>query len=213
MPISGVLEQLLKYWQELPRESGAMIPARASLQPIELHELLPRISLMKRRDRYDLQVSMIGTGTPTLWQTPMAGMNAFDLTSPDMRENTARLYEAVLDQPSGVHMLESVFHRRGRDVQIASLYLPLADRDGKSVYIIGCSVYRKKGAYGRINDRLLPDHQKVSSIEFIDLGYGKPTIQFDRPERREPHPGVGTRWWDKFMPTKPRPSGNTWLDA
>ncbi len=212
MPVSGVLEQLLNYWQDLPRENSASIPARRSLQLIELHELLPRISLMKRRDRFDVQVSMIGTSTPDLWQTPMPGFNAFDLTSPDLYENTARLYDAVLMQPSGAHLVESVYRHSGRDAEVASLYLPLADRDGAPVYIVGCSVYRKRPSYGRINDRLMLDHQKVSSVEFIDLGYGKPIVQFERPKRR-PRPEAENRWWDRFMPTKPRPSKNTWLDA
>ncbi|WP_262691070.1 PAS domain-containing protein [Kordiimonas aestuarii] len=212
MPISGVLEQLLNYWHELPRNHGANIPARHALNLAELHELLPRISLLKRVDRFDVQVSMIGTSAPALWHNPVTGFNAFDLTSPDLYENTAKLYDAVLEQPSGAHMLEKVYRHKGRDADIASLYLPLADRDGAPIYIIGCSVYRKRPAYGRINDRLIPDHQKVSSIEFIDLGYGKPTVSFEKPARR-PRPEPELRWWDRFMPSKPRPTKGTWMDA
>lgn len=212
MPVSGVLEQLLGYWHELPREDGASIPTRNALHPTALHELLPRISLMKRLDRYDVQVSMVGTSAEALWQAPLAGINAFDLTAPAMRENTARLYEAILDQPSGVHMLETVRRRSGSPAEVASLYLPLADRFGKPTYIIGCSVYVRQSRYGRLNNRLMLDHQKISNIEFLDLGSGKPTVRFERPKIR-PQTDPASRWWDRFMPSRPRPGNDSWLDA
>ncbi|NVJ99662.1 MAG: PAS domain-containing protein [Alphaproteobacteria bacterium] len=212
MPVSGVLGRLLEYWHDLPRENGATIPTRTVLHPVELHELLPRISLMKRLDRYDVRVSMIGTSADALWQAPMAGFNAFDLTSPAMRENTARLYEAILDQPSGVQMTETVRRRDGDSKEVESLYLPLAARDGTPTYIIGCTVDLQKPKYGGINDRLMLDHQQVSSIEFIDLGRGKPTLLFEKPKPR-PRPEPDAKWWGRFMPNKPRPSDNSWLDS
>jgi hypothetical protein len=212
VPVSGVLERLLNYWHELPREGSARIPARQTLNLAELHEQLPRISLLKRVDRFDVQVSMIGTSAPALWQNPMAGFNAFDLTSPDLYENTARLYDAVLEQPSGAYLTEKVYRHKGRDADISSLYLPLNDRNGKPVYIIGCSVYRKRPTYARINDRLMPDHQKISSIEFIDLGNGVPSVMFERPLPR-PRPEPDARWWDRFIPAKPRPPKGSWMDA
>lgn len=212
MPVSGVLGRLLDYWHTLPRENGAAIPTRSVLHPVDLHELLPRIALMKRVDRYDVRVSMVGTGAHALWQAPMAGFNAFDLTIPAMRENTARLYEAILDQPSGVQMTESVRHRDGNSREVESLYLPLAARDGTPTYIIGCSVDLKQPRYGRINDRLLLDHQLVSNIDFIDLGRGKPTVLFEKPPPRQ-RPEEQPRWWDRFMPNRPRPSDSSWLDS
>lgn len=212
MPVSGVLERLLDYWHSVPRENGSTVPSRSALHPTDLHELLPRISLMKRIDRYDVQVSMVGTSAESLWQAPMAGINAFDLTLPNMRENTARLYEAILDQPSGVEMLEQVVRKNGETADVESLYLPLADDNGNSTYIIGCSVYVKQPRYGRINDRLILDHQRVSNLEFIDLGNGKPTVIFEKPKPR-PRPEPQSRWWDRFMPSKPRPTNSDWLDA
>lgn len=216
MPVSGVLAQLLDYWHQLPREDGATIPARNALHPTNLHELLPRISLMKRLHRYDVQVAMVGTSADALWEAPLAGINAFDLTAPDMRENTARLYEAILDQPSGVHMLETVRRQNGNPAEVASLYLPLADELGDPTYILGCSVHMKQTLYGRINNRLMLDHRKISNIEFLDLGAGKPVVRFERPEPR-PRAAAPSRWWDRFLPSKPEPSvrrGNdSWLDA
>ncbi|NVJ70940.1 MAG: PAS domain-containing protein [Alphaproteobacteria bacterium] len=212
MPVSGVLGRLLEYWQTLPRVNGADIPSKHVLHPTDLHELLPRISLMKRIDRYDVQVSMIGTSENNLWQTPIAGMNAFDLTTPAMRENTARLYEAILDQPSGANMLETIKRRNGSKADVESLYLPLANDDGKATYIIGCSVYLKQPSLGRINDRLVLDHQRISNIQFIDLGRGLPHVIFEKPQPR-PQPQPEHRWWERFMPTRPRPAPDTMLDA
>ncbi|TNE61884.1 MAG: PAS domain-containing protein [Alphaproteobacteria bacterium] len=212
MPVSGVLERLLEYWQSLPRESGAVIPARTALRPSELHEHLPRLALMKRLDRYDMVVSMIGTSADQLWHAPFVGMNAFDLTSPTLRENTSMLYSAILDQPTGVVMRETVRRRGGKNAELSTLYLPLADELGYPSYIVCCSAYEHRSKYERINDRLLPDHQRVSSIEFIDIGSGTPHIQFERPAPR-PSPRADQRWWERFMPVRPRPTPGTWLDA
>lgn len=216
MPVSGVLGQLLDCWHQLPREDGATVPARSVLHTANLHELLPRISLMKRLDTYDVQVSMVGTSAEALWQAPLAGINAFDLTAPDMRENTARLYEAILDQPSGVHMLETIRRQNGNPAEVASLYLPLADKLGDPTYILGCSVYVKSSLYGRINSRLMLDHRKISNIEFLDLGAGKPVLRFERPKPR-PRPATTSRWWDRFIPSRPntaaRTGSDSWLDA
>ncbi len=216
MPVAGILGQLLDHWHQLPKEEGATIPARCALHTANLHELLPRISLMKRLDRYDVQVSMVGTSAEALWQTPLAGINAFDLTAPDMRENTARLYEAILDQPSGVHMLETIRRQNGSPAEVASLYLPLADERGDPTYILGCSVYVKQSLYGRINNRLMLDHRKISNIEFLDLGAGKPVVRFERPKPRD-RAASTPRWWERFIPSRPDTGGHTandrWLDA
>lgn len=169
---------------------------------------------MKRLDRYDVMVSMVGTGTDALWHTPVAGMNAFDFASPDMRENTARLFEAILDQPAGVFMSEKIRRSDGKDTDVSSLFLPLTDDNGVPTYIVGCSVYDKRDKEAGVNERVMLDHQKISSIEFLDIGRGMPHVTFEAPKPR-PAPKIEQRWWERLMPAKPRPvpSKSGWLDA
>jgi len=203
MPVSGVLEQFLDYWQDLPRGEEGILPAHAALKPSSLHEMLPRLALLKRLDRYNVTASMMCTEYDSQWRGPMVGMNAFDLTAPNMRENTAELYSAVLDQPAAALIRETINLKNGKSADVASLYLPLANKVGAPTYIVGCTTYEKRPTYESINDRLILDHQRVRNIEFLDIGAGYPAFQFERPEPRGPDP-IGHTWWERFMPSRNR---------
>lgn len=206
MPLSGVLEQLFEYWKSLPREGGNILPARRDLLPTDLHEIMPRLSLLKRHQRYQVHVSMIGTAHNSSWRSPFIGMNTFDLTTPSMRENSAKLYESVLDSPAGALMTENIISKSGQQRCVHSLYLPLADKNGAANYIIGCSAYRRKPCYENTNDRLIPAHDQVLDVEFIDVGAGLPVVEFERilPAQR---PELSLHWWERLLPDwkKPRP--------
>lgn len=210
MPVSGVLEQFLEYWHSLPREGGVFLPERAMLKPSSLQEVLPRLSLLKRLDRYNVLVSTMGTKSDVSWRAPIVGMNAFDLTAPNMRENTADIYSAVLDQPAAAVLRETITRKNGESADVASLYLPLADKYGAPIYIVGCTVYEKRQQDENISERILLDHQCLRDVEFIDIGGGKPVYHFKRPEPRGPEPTSG-KWWDRFMLGKGRQ--NTRFDA
>lgn len=206
MPLSGVLEQLFEYWKSLPRERDTCIPARQNFLPTDLHSVLPRLSLLKRHHRYQVHVSMIGTANNASWRSPFIGMNAFDLTAPAMRENSAKLYAAILDQPAAALMKENITAKSGKIRCIQSLYLPMADRSSKATYIVGCSSYRRKPCYSSTNDRLLPAHNHVMDVDFIDIGCGMPDVRFEQIEPVDA-PNLSFHWWERFLPDwrKPKP--------
>lgn len=206
MPLSGVLEQLFDYWRSLPREGGEPIPARQNLLPTDLHDVMPRISLLKRLHRYQVHVSMIGTANNASWRSPFIGMNAFDLTAPAMRENSAKLYATILDHPCAALMKENIASKSGKSRCIQSLYLPMTDRSGKANYIVGCSSYQRKPCYENTNDRLMPAHNHVVDVEFIDIGSGLPSVHFEQVEPIET-PSLSFQWWERFLPDwrKPNP--------
>ncbi len=206
MPLSGVLEQLFKYWESLPRSAGTVLPARRELRPTDLRDVIPRLSLLKRQHRYQVNVSMIRTGYNTSWRSPFVGINSFDLTTPSMRENSAKLYEAVLDQPCGALMTENILSKSGKQRCVHSLYLPLADRSGQARYIVGCSAYQHKPCFENTNERLVPAHDQVLDVEFLDIGAGQPAVTFEKISLQE-RPALSLHWWDRFIPewSKTRP--------
>jgi len=205
MPVSGVLERFMDYWYDLPRDEDGVLPCRAAMKPSNLHDMLPRLALLKRLDRYNVTATMMCTEYDSQWKGPTVGMNAFDLTPANMRENTADLYSAVLDQPAAALIRETVRLKNGKSADVASLYLPLANHLGAPTYIVGCTVYEKRPSYQTINDRLILDHQRVRNIEFLDIGAGQPNYMFERPAPRGPEPS-DSKWWDRFMPGKSRSS-------
>lgn len=199
MPLSGVLEQLFDYWKSLPRREGSLLPSRHDLMPTDLRDVIPRLSLLKRQHRYQVNVSMMRTTYNTSWRSPFVGINSFDLTTPSMRENSAKLYEAILDQPSGALMTENILAKNGKQRCVHSLYLPLADSEGQSRYIVGCSAYQHKPCYENINERLLPAHDNVLDVEFLDIGAGQPSVTFEKIIR-EQRPTLSLHWWNRFLP-------------
>ncbi len=212
MPVSGVLECLFNYWQQLPRAASGGLPVRAALNPVELLELLPRVALLKRLDRYNVEASMMNMSDSCMWQRPFVGMNAFDLTAPAIRESRAQFYEAILDHPAAAHLRETVQQRSGKQATVKSLYLPLADKFGNATYIMACTVYENQPRYGCVNDRLVLDHQDVKELEFIDIGNGIPQMQFTRREPRQNDEGA-TNWWQRIMPGRGKAVPVTRLDS
>lgn len=214
MPLSGVLEQLHEYWKSLPRGKDQLLPARSTLIPTDLHHAIPRLSLLKRQHRYQVHVCMIRTAYNSAWQSPFVGINSFDLTTPCMRENSAMLYEAVLDHPCGAVLTENIVNKQGKQRCVHSLYLPLADNTGNAKYIVGCSVYRRKPCYDNTNERLVPAHENVLDVEFLDIGAGKPGIAFEKVPLDQ-RPTLSLHWWDRFLPDwgKQKPDYRQFRDA
>lgn len=213
MPLSGVLEQLFKYWKHLPRSNSEILPARSTLIPTDLHHAIPRLSLLKRQDRYQVHVCMIRTACNSAWQSPFVGINSFDLTTPSMRENSALLYEAVLDQPCGALLTENILDKKKKPRCIRSLYLPLSDRKGNANYIVGCSAYRRAPRYENTNEHLVPAHVNVLDVEFLDIGKGQPTVTFEKVSLDQ-RPSLSLHWWDRFIPdwSKPKPDFRQFRD-
>lgn len=205
MPLPGVLEHLYGYWQSLPRPEQSLVPARFNMLPTDINASIPRLSLLKVQDRYDVQVSMVNTGQNEGWCGPFIGMNAFDLTAPHMRENTALLYENVVNHPCGAIMREEIKAKTGKVRQILSLYLPLSDINGQPRYILSCTDYRRQRVVGKskVHDRLMASHDHVIDIEFIDIGAGTPDVAFETVTPSQPHT-ISHTWWDRFVPTLPR---------
>ena len=212
MPLPDPLKEMLRYWRALPRKHGARIPRRLAFHPGAVHKILPRVSLLKRVGDDQLLVGQVGTGVEELWQQPVTGFNAYDLAAPSTRDNLSRFAHAILDQPSGAHIKEHAFDTRGRHVTLNSLYLPMADRNGITNYILGCTL--TEGAEGTdlrsfIKDRLTMSSDKIKSMEFIDVGCGRPEIEIlsDRSPVSTPVHSPRGGWWTRLIPSKPRKSG------
>ncbi|MBL4836677.1 MAG: PAS domain-containing protein [Kordiimonadaceae bacterium] len=209
--MSGVLGRLLEYWSGLPRCGESLLPARVALHPCELFELMPRMALLKRLDRYNVQASMMNLTNSNLLHNPLLGINAFDLTAPAFRECRAEFYEAVLDQPAVAHLRETVRQQNGKPANVKSLYLPLADRNGQPTYIIACTVYEKRHKHSGINDRLVMDHANVRGVRFIDIGGGIPTMRFANPLTHTAK-FAENRWWDRFVPARRKTVASEFLN-
>lgn len=176
------------------------LPYRKDFALIDVADMIPCLTIMRRYGPQDITISMIGTAIDSLSTRPVTGMNIFDLVKPSMRYNVASLYGALLDHPAGA--LVSEFVGSGIDASryshskmrlITTLYLPLCDRRGHANYIIGCSTSKIPSNFGhpvsrqgrRLIDHIVTRNRQLAGLKFIDIGHGLPNPAFDIPSEHE----------------------------
>jgi len=196
---------VLDYWRSLQAGNISALPRRASFDPKQLDSKFAKLSLMRRTGRYDVLAGLVSRDVADMWRRPVGGINAFDLACPEMRENIALFYEAVLDQPCGALVSERCLDHSQSPQSVQSLYLPMSDRDGQPCYVVGITVAGTPGFRSSLKDQLVLSHCQMTSMTFVDLGHGVPDIAFTPPP-----PGrsaaLTTRrtWWDRFLPPSER---------
>lgn len=202
------IERLWRHWRNLPCPNGSSVPLRRTLEIARLSDILPRLSLMERNGPYNMTVGLVGTAVDALWDAPITGMNAFDLTSPSMREEAELFYTTLLTKPCAAIIREHVHKRSARDMDVSTLYLPLADREGEPSYIIGCSVFAASSSKASLSEHLVTDRRQLDLVEFLDIGSGLPApqtlktfsaakdLQNPKPQQFSDH-----GWWRRFLPS------------
>lgn len=199
-PAHGV-DHVVGYWKSLAPSSNDGLPARRAFDPGFLTDRNARLSIMRRRGRYDVTGGLINRDLVDVWQRPVVGINTFDLASPDMRENLAKFYDAILTQPCGALLAEKCPPGEGPAHTLTSLYLPMCDRSGKAAYVIGITRSETPGFQGGLSNQLVLSHCQIEAVKFIDLGHGVADVSFEAPR-----PGARATfanrksWWDRFMP-------------
>lgn len=201
MALPSALDEIIGIWRALPRKAGALLPCRRALNPRDLARALPRVALMQRRERYDIQVGMVETPFDAHWSEGMAGFNAFDIADSDMRENIARFCDAILSQPAGAWVEEKVEAMGGGEATVSTLYLPLTDRQDRATYIMGCSVSDRPAAHRSLREKLVPTPSAIAAVRFFDIGRGKPSVAFEPMTRLARSASLKERFLDPAAPT------------
>lgn len=194
------LTVLYTYWQSVAQDAKQSIPRRRDLDRDRLSAITPKLSILKRNNQNEVTIALVSTEDDALWRRTQAGMNAFDLVSPDMQNNTAKLINTILDMPVGVRMREQRLSSHIKPITIESLLLPVADHNAVVNSIIGCSVILSGSTGQRLIDHLALDYRTLQSLEFIDLGAGLPNISFQAPPKRVSGlPPKPVNWWGRLL--------------
>jgi len=158
-----------------------------------------RVSLMRRRKRYVLEAELVPVSRSNSWEQPIAGINAFDLASPDMRENIARFCDSLLSQPCAAIVCQSAQTGPNRSPDIQTLYMPLLAADNSPSIILGLTSCPTPGLKPSLKNQIAVAHSQFSGLSFIDLGFGTPDIVFDAA-RSGPSAADRRTWWQRFLP-------------
>lgn len=168
----GHFEALFAYWEHL-RDAVGGVPARLSLDPVGIRELLPFIFLVERRSHTDLYVRLSGTAIDSLSPVPMTGANYLDLCPAENRAFVADSAKAVCTHPCGHKLKRVVTFEDGTSHEVTTAALPMTDRDGNCSYLLGVMVSRTDhlSALSKIAGNL---DVKLMESEFFDIGFGVP---------------------------------------
>lgn len=169
-------DELLGYWRSLPCEAGCEIPRKSAFNPADIGELLPFITLHERLSRYDMRGRLTGTAIDEMFGTNYTGANLFDLYSQRDHEFFAGLHDNMLNTPCGSRSQRRILMPNGERYTIESLHLPLADDEGKPVFLV--TLMGPKPDYA--SSELEPGKERMATlekaIEYLDIGCGAPQL-------------------------------------
>lgn len=167
-------DDLLGYWRSLPCEAGCEIPRKSAFKPADIKKLLPFITIHERMGRYDMRGRLTGTAIDEMFRTNYTGVNLFDIYSQRDHEFFAGLHDNMLGRPCGSRSQRRILMPNGERYTIESIHLPLADDNGKPVYLL--TLMGPKPEYS--SSESVPGRERMATlekaIEYLDLGFGVP---------------------------------------
>lgn len=164
----------LGYWQSLPCEAGCDIPRKSAMNPADIKELLPFITIHERLDRYDMRGRLTGTAIDEMFGANFTGVNLFDLYDRADHDFFALLHDNMLNTPCGSRTWRRVLMPDGEHFVIESMHLPLADDAGKPTFLL--TLMGPQPDY--TPSETAPHKNDIATlektIEYLDLGFGLP---------------------------------------
>lgn len=144
----------LDAWAE--SRHGKLVPRKRDFDPLRLPALLPHIWLSRYHEAEDLfRVRLSGEKVNEAWGYSIAGKTSLEIMGPADNAVMMRIWHGVLDVPQ-IHY--GTQERLSGNVLYAAerIAAPLAEDDGRRVYILGFSLYALGGT---------PDYAPPNLIE------------------------------------------------
>lgn len=168
---------LARYWYDLPREDGGLVPLRSQFQLTAIASNLDEIYLSKWNEPGELIVLACGSKLVDVLGEDITGKDIFAMSHLKSVPEQVSYYQQLRTQPCagvlnrwGANMSERPFVYR-------TVQLPLASKNGSVDYFIGTGVIRSAK---KVSDRLSEDtNVSVEHQEkvFLDIGAGIPKGQ------------------------------------
>ena len=127
------LERLLAYWRSKRR--ARKMPARADIDPAEIPELLPFISLFDHEDRR-FRIRLAGHKIVEAYGVEPRGKYLDELMPKGRAELALRAYRAVVEHCRPVLARTNMITPRGTEFPLTRLLLPLSGKDDTVHFIL-----------------------------------------------------------------------------
>ena len=172
IPENPEAQMLLSYWKGL--NNGRSVPQKSQIVPRDLKQILPIMALFNvgedgqpifRLAGRDL-VARRKSGDPT-------GKALSSFYTPDMHDMIGQIGQNVVEVPCGFSMYAKNLYTHGAWNSSYSMFLPLADDDGRIRYAIGLIAMVEEPFHYAIES---DEHESIEIIDggYLDLGFGLP---------------------------------------
>lgn len=164
---------LLEYWHSLECCDGAKVPAKSALNPADIADLLPFLTLHERLGRYDMRAILTGIGIDDAIGR-FTSQNLFDFYPDENHEFYANLHDDTLGVPCGTRINRTVETDGGQGFAIKSIHLPLANAQGDILIIVSLILPQRGLPTAPKSRKATSFSRPVADVEYLDLGYGVP---------------------------------------
>lgn len=170
--------QLFSVWKNL--FDGELLPAKRSIGIRDLKHHAAYYAVIHFNEMKELSVLHSGTGFDELWGRNIAGSRIAELALDETRDLLDWFFQTMIAHPCGGHSEEVFTKKNGDRYQMDMLYLPILKKNGDTalatiadVKMMGPSDFiRRSNVQG-------DTQQAVQYADFIDVGFGVPTIFFE----------------------------------
>lgn len=177
---SPQMKAFYDFWLSLPRESGQIVPARRSLNPVDFKPLLPFFFLSEWKSETEIINKITGTKLDEKLGSNLTGFNVLKNYTKNKLEFYQHYWSTIKDQPCGAFLIRNVMFPNGKVFQMHDIHLPLNNKKGETVYFCGINE-SKEGFHSEDEKRLfeLLNKSQIVKMELFDIGAGLPKIQPD----------------------------------
>ncbi len=164
-------QRLYEYWLSLPRTG--LLPQRASVDPNDLKDILPSISITEWHPPDDLRYRLAGTGVVDRFGFDPTGQNFLELVEGMEKAVLAENLRKIAETPCGLRSVREEAYQRGYRQFVEHAVLPLEnDRSGGALLIAATAVVEPPESW--TDKGTLSEMKQAREFEFIDIGAGVP---------------------------------------
>jgi hypothetical protein len=165
----------LDQWNDLPRDSHAVLPQRTDISPVTFGPFLPLMCIAEFMAQRHMQIVYAGSEFERLAGFSPDVENYYDLLADDFADAAAVFHRIIRDAPCGAFIGDVITTTSGARYLHETLHLPLADEAGMPRYLLIYGVGRKPA--GENGTRTWENHRasQIKELHYLDLGAGAPT--------------------------------------
>jgi len=161
-------------WLSLPKENGAVCPAKKDFSPVSLRKHLSSVVLYERMQDNNVIVRVAGTNIREMVGQEITGQNLFDILPPEFLSAYQTFYQNMTSQPCAGVVERPIRGPGGSAFLVKTLQLPLTDTTGNIRYFLGVSISSSLPKHYTDIRSVAMTASRNLDINYYDIGTGTP---------------------------------------